>query len=163
MDIREAVPEDNDALQALQAKCPQGTDLVATVINTPDFFSRAKAYKIYKVYVACEGKRILGSTACGFKDVIVNGNVKRVGYGFQAFVAPIFAITILASAITATLGMIALNKLPRLHHPLFDSERFAKGTDGGFFICIEANDGNFDLDQTVEFLESAGALNVEVV
>ncbi|OQY13113.1 MAG: hypothetical protein B6I31_01820 [Desulfobacteraceae bacterium 4572_19] len=88
MDIREAVPEDNDALQALQAKCPQGTDLVATVINTPDFFARAKAYEKYKVYVAHEGNRILGSTACGLKDVIVNGNVKRVGYGFQAFVAP---------------------------------------------------------------------------
>ena len=88
MDIREAVPEDNDDLQALQAKCPQGTDLVATIINTPDFFSRAKAYEMYKVYVAHEGSHILGSTACGFKNTIVNGNVKRIGYGFQAFVAP---------------------------------------------------------------------------
>lgn len=88
MDIREATPEDNKALQTLQAKCPQGTDLVVTAINTPDFFSRAKAYEKYKVYVACENDRILGSTACGFKDVMINGNVKRIGYGFQAFVAP---------------------------------------------------------------------------
>ncbi|MBU1695542.1 MAG: GNAT family N-acetyltransferase, partial [Proteobacteria bacterium] len=88
MEIREAIPDDNDALQFLQSKCPQGTDLVATAINTPDFFSRAKAYEMYKVYVACDGNQILGSTACGFKNVIVNGKIKLVGYGFQAFVAP---------------------------------------------------------------------------
>lgn len=97
MDIREAVPEDNDALQALQARCPQGTDLVATTVNTPDFFSRAKAYELYKVYIACEGSRILGSTACGFKNAIVNGKVRRIGYGFQAFVAPEYRRTGVAS------------------------------------------------------------------
>lgn len=84
-------------------------------------------------------------------------------FSYQAFVAPIFAITILASAVMATLGMIYLNKLPRLHHPLFDSERFSKVTDNGFFICIEADDPNFDLDSSAEFLKSLGALNVEVV
>jgi GNAT superfamily N-acetyltransferase len=87
MDIREAVPDDNDALQELQAKCPQGTDLIASVVNTPDFFARAKAYESYKVYIAYEGNHILGSTACGFKNAVVNGEVRRVGYGFQAFVA----------------------------------------------------------------------------
>ena len=87
MDIREAVPDDNDALQELQAKCPQGTDLIASVVNTPDFFARAKAYESYKVFIAYEGNHILGSTACGLKTAVVNGKVKRVGYGFQAFVA----------------------------------------------------------------------------
>jgi hypothetical protein len=81
MDIREAVPDDNDALQELQSKCPQGTDLIASVVNTPDFFARAKAYESYKVYIAYEGNHILGSTACGFKNAVVNGEVRRVGYG----------------------------------------------------------------------------------
>lgn len=90
MEIREAITADNTALQALQSKCPQGTDLVVTAINTPDFFSRAKAYEKYKVYVAYDGDQILGSTACGFKNVVVNGKIKLVGYGFQAFVAPEF-------------------------------------------------------------------------
>ena len=40
------------------------------------------------MYVAYDGDQILGSTACGFKNVIVNGKIKLVGYGFQAFVAP---------------------------------------------------------------------------
>jgi hypothetical protein len=56
MNIREAVPEDNGELQELQAKCPQGTTLVASTVNTPDFFARAKAYESHKVFVACEGR-----------------------------------------------------------------------------------------------------------
>ena len=88
MDIREAVPDDNDALQELQARYPQGTDLIVSIVNTPDFFARAKAYKSYKVYIAYKGNRILGSTACGLRNAVVNGEVSRVGYGFQAFVAP---------------------------------------------------------------------------
>lgn len=88
MEIREAVADDNNALQELQYRCPQGTDLIASVVNTPDFFSRAKAYELYKVFIAHEGNQILGSTACGFRNAIVNGEVERVGYGFQAFVSP---------------------------------------------------------------------------
>ncbi|MGD8893485.1 MAG: GNAT family N-acetyltransferase [Desulfobacterales bacterium] len=88
MDIREAVPDDNDALKELQAKCPQDTDLIVSVVNSPDFFARAKAYELYKVYIAYEGNKILGSAGCGFRNVIVNGKVRRVGYGFQAFVVP---------------------------------------------------------------------------
>jgi len=88
INIREAVPEDNDELQELQAKCPQGTTLVASTVNTPDFFARAKAYESYKVFVACEGYRIIGSAACALRDATVNGKISRVGYVFQAFVSP---------------------------------------------------------------------------
>lgn len=88
MKIREANFDDNDALQALQAKCPQGTDIVVSIVNTPDFFARAKAYDLYNVYIAYGKNEILGSTACALKNAVVNGSVRRVGYGFQAFVAP---------------------------------------------------------------------------
>jgi len=88
MNIREAVPEDNDKLQELQAKCPQGTTLVASTVNTPDFFARTKAYELHKVFVACEGSRIIGSAACALRDAIVNGKIRRVGYVFQAFISP---------------------------------------------------------------------------
>lgn len=88
MNIREALPEDNDELQELQAKCPQGTTLVASTVNTPDFFARAKAYESHKIFVACEGGRIIGSAACVLRDAIVNGKIRRVGYVFQAFVSP---------------------------------------------------------------------------
>ena len=88
MNIREAVPKDNDELLELQAKCPQGTTLVVSTVNAPDFFARAKVYESHKVFVACEGDRIIGSAACALRDAIVNGKISRVGYVFQAFTAP---------------------------------------------------------------------------
>ena len=87
MHIREAMPEDNEELQELQAKCPQGTTLIVSVVNTPDFFARAKAYASYKVYVACEENRIIGSHACAIRDGIVSGKASRVGYSFQTFIS----------------------------------------------------------------------------
>jgi GNAT superfamily N-acetyltransferase len=88
MNIREAISQDNEDLQHLQARCPQGTTLVVTTVNTPDFFGRAKASEFYKVYVACEGNRIIGSVACSVRNALVNARVHRVGHGFQLFVDP---------------------------------------------------------------------------
>ena len=88
MEIREAVPEDNDALKKLQAQCPQGTDLIVSVINTPDFFARAKVHESYKVYVACEGDTIIASHACALRNALVNSKLSRIGYSFQTFVHP---------------------------------------------------------------------------
>jgi len=65
MNIRDATIEDNQELQELQAKCPQGKTLIVSLVNTPDFFARAKAYGSYKVYVAYEDNQIIGSAACG--------------------------------------------------------------------------------------------------
>jgi hypothetical protein len=84
-------------------------------------------------------------------------------FSYQAFVPVIFAVTILLSAITATLGMMALNQLPKLFHPLFNSPQFSKVTNGGFFVSIEANDPLFDQARTTSFLQSIGATQVEVV
>jgi RimJ/RimL family protein N-acetyltransferase len=88
MYIREAVPEDNYELQQLQAACPQGTSLIVSTVNAPDFFARVKAYESYKVYVACEENRIIGSAACALRDAVVNGKTRRVGYEFQYFTSP---------------------------------------------------------------------------
>jgi GNAT superfamily N-acetyltransferase len=88
MNIREAVPKDNAELQELQAKCPQGTTLVVSTVNAPDFFARAKVYESHKVFVVCEDNRIIGSAACALRDVIMNGKINRIGYVFQAFTAP---------------------------------------------------------------------------
>ena len=88
MEIREATLEDNDELQKLQVRCPQGTNLVISVVNTPDFFARVKAYRDYKVYVVLEDKRIIGSGACALRNALINGREEKVGYVFQAFVDP---------------------------------------------------------------------------
>jgi GNAT superfamily N-acetyltransferase len=85
MYMREALPEDNYDLQQLQAQCPQGGSLIVSTVNTPDFFARVKAYDSFKVYVACEENRIIGSGACAIRDAVVNGKTRVVGYEFQYF------------------------------------------------------------------------------
>ncbi len=84
-------------------------------------------------------------------------------FSWQAYVPPVFAITILVSAFMATFGMLVLNKLPRFNHPLFNSESFKRFSDGGFFISLEAGDPKYDEVKVTEFLKSIGATKVEVV
>ncbi len=74
-----------------------------------------------------------------------------------------FEIGILLTAFTCVFGMMALNGLPRFHHPLFNSERFLSVSDNRFFVCIEASDPKFDPVRTRELLESAGADRIELV
>ncbi len=80
-----------------------------------------------------------------------------------AWIPVIFELTILLSAFGAVFGMFFLNGLPKLNHPLFTSENFKKATDDGFFICIEADDPQFDREKVEKLLKDAGATNIETV
>ncbi len=84
-------------------------------------------------------------------------------FSWQAFVVVTFGLMVLSGAGAAVFGMFHYNRLPMLHHPLFNSENFKKVTDSGFFISIEARDPKFEAARTLEFLESIGGQNVEVI
>ena len=64
---------------------------------------------------------------------------------------------------TSIIGMLALNGLPRWHHPLFAKERFLKVSDDRFIIAVEARDAKFDPDRTRDLLKKAGATSIELV
>ena len=74
-----------------------------------------------------------------------------------------FELTVLLAAFAATFGMFALNKLPKLHNPLFNVDRFDKASDDGFFICVEASDDMFSEDSVSELFTDAGATHIETV
>lgn len=84
-------------------------------------------------------------------------------WSLAANIPVIFELTILLSAFGAVFGMLGLNGLPKLHHPLFKSARFRRVTDDRFFIAIEAKDEKYRKDETEQFLRDLGAINVEVL
>lgn len=84
-------------------------------------------------------------------------------FAWQAFVPITFELGILLCAFTTLIGMLALNQLPRHHHPLLKKDRFLGASDDRFFICVEAADPAFDPEKTRALLEKAGATAIELV
>ena len=84
-------------------------------------------------------------------------------FSWQAYVPVTFELGVLGGALAAVFGMFALNQLPTLFHPLFNSKKFERVTDDGFFISVESWDPKFDSTKTREFLAGLGAKSVELI
>jgi hypothetical protein len=79
---------------------------------------------------------------------------------WPSFIPVVFEVTVLVAALSAVLGMLAMNGLPRPHHPLFGIPRFERATQDRFFLCILARDPLFHPVTTRQLLERLGPTEV---
>jgi hypothetical protein len=82
---------------------------------------------------------------------------------WPSFIVVTFEMTILFAALAAVIGMFALNKLPMPYHPMFHARGFERASRDGFFLCIEAEDPQFDREATTGFLQGLQASEVSEV
>jgi hypothetical protein len=84
-------------------------------------------------------------------------------YALSAFAVVAFELTVLFAALTPAFGMLALNGLPRLHHPVFGAKTFPRASRDRFFLCVLATDAQFDARKTRDFLRKLDPASVELV
>lgn len=84
-------------------------------------------------------------------------------YPLSAYAVVIFELTILFAVLFLFIGLLALNRLPRLNYPVFNAPRFHLASKDRFFLCIKADDRQFDRDSTARLLREVGAVSLALV
>jgi hypothetical protein len=84
-------------------------------------------------------------------------------FSWPAFIPVTFECTVLFSALTAVFGMLALNKLPQPHHPVFDTPNFDRASQDAFFLAVESRDAKYDEAEVRALLETTGAVNISLI
>jgi hypothetical protein len=120
-----------------------------------------------RVPLVCLLGGLIGVTTAGLMETWINvwayplNIAGRPLFSWPAFIIPAYEWTILFAGLSAAFGMLALNGLPQLYHPVFNAPNFRNGaTTDKFFLCLEATDPQFSLTDTRAFLEQFPAASV---
>lgn len=81
----------------------------------------------------------------------------RPFFSWPNYIPVIFECTVLFAGLTAFIGMLTRNNLPRPYHPVFAAPHVENATTSKFMIVIEATDPKFDVQATAAFLRGTGA------
>lgn len=76
-----------------------------------------------------------------------------------AFMLITFELLVLGAVLAGIGTMLIANRLPRLHHPLFEIERFRCASDDRFFVAV-LPDERFDRDEVGKALAALDPLSI---
>ena len=82
---------------------------------------------------------------------------------WPSFIVITFELTILFAAAACVFGMLALNGLPRPHHPVFAVPEFETASRDRFFLLIMAHDPNFSTHGARELLAGLDPITLSEV
>jgi hypothetical protein len=107
--------------------------------------------------------------ALGYGMQVYTNHAFPIDIGNRPLVAPpafmlvTFELTVLFAVLFSIGGMLALNHLPRLNHPLFDVPSFHLASSDKFFLVVFSTDPKFQIERTRAFLRSLHPLRIDVV
>jgi Protein of unknown function (DUF3341) len=84
-------------------------------------------------------------------------------HSWPAFVPITFELVVLFAALAGLIGMLAMNRLPRPYHPVFNVPEFKLASQTRFFLCIEADDHIFELARVREFFGRFNPVSINEV
>jgi hypothetical protein len=174
----------SSALYGLLAEFDSPDQLLSAVRRTTDAgYTKTDAFSPYPIHGMGDALKFKDRRLSPF--VLIGGIVGCLaGYGLEYwtqviayplniggrpyhawvnFIPPAFETTILFGSFTAGIAMLVLNGLPRPYHPCFNVPAFERATQDKFFLVIEADDPQFDLQKTREFLGGLHARQVTAV
>jgi len=82
---------------------------------------------------------------------------------WPVFLPVAYIVGILWASAAALLGMLWLNRLPRLHHPVFFARGFHRASQDRYFLLLMAQDPRFQPDAALAFLRGLSPLRVSEV
>jgi hypothetical protein len=87
----------------------------------------------------------------------------RPEHSWPSFIPVTFELAVLGAAVFAVCGMLVLNGLPRLYHPLFNCDAFELASRNRFYLCVRCSDRKYDARTVEQHLESLAPILVQEV
>lgn len=87
----------------------------------------------------------------------------RPAASWPAFIPSALEMTVLGAAVFGMVALLVGCGLPKLHHPLFNVERFERASRDGLFVLLRNDDPHFDALQARADLDAVHALQIDEV
>lgn len=84
-------------------------------------------------------------------------------HAWPTFLPATYIVAVLWGAVAAVLGMLWLNGLPRLHHPVLAVPGFGRASEDRFFLCLFAEDPLFEPARAEALLRAFNPLRISPV